>query len=53
MNVHEYQANEILKKYGIPIPDFGVAANEKDVDEIIQKLGLKEAVIKIREEVKV
>jgi len=48
MNVHEFQAKEILKKYGIPIPDFGVAANEKEASEIIQKLGLKEAVVKIQ-----
>ncbi|NGX27500.1 MAG: Succinyl-CoA ligase [ADP-forming] subunit beta, partial [Chlamydiae bacterium] len=48
MNVHEYQAKEILKKYGIPIPDFGVAANEKEVREVIKALGLKEAVIKIQ-----
>ncbi|MDN3506729.1 MAG: ADP-forming succinate--CoA ligase subunit beta [Simkaniaceae bacterium] len=48
MNVHEFQAKEILKKYGIPIPDFGVAANEKEAGEIVQKLGLKEAVVKIQ-----
>ncbi len=48
MNVHEYQAKEILKKYGIPIPDFGVASNEKEVQEVINRLGLKEAVIKIQ-----
>ncbi|NGX58934.1 MAG: Succinyl-CoA ligase [ADP-forming] subunit beta [Chlamydiae bacterium] len=48
MNVHEYQAKEILKKYGIPIPDFGVASNEKEVQEVINRLGLNEAVIKIQ-----
>jgi len=48
VNVHEYQAKEILKKYGIPIPDFGVASNEKEVQEVINRLGLKEAVIKIQ-----
>lgn len=48
MNVHEYQAKEILKKYGIPIPDFGVASNEKEVQEVIDALDLKEAVIKIQ-----
>ncbi len=48
MNVHEYQAKEILKKYGIPIPDFGVASNDKEVQEVIDALGLNEAVIKIQ-----
>lgn len=48
MNTHEYQAKEILKKYGIPIPDFGVASNEKEVRAVIDRLKLKEAVIKIQ-----
>lgn len=48
MNVHEYQAKEILKKYGIPIPDFGVASNDNEVEAIIKKLNLKEAVVKIQ-----
>ncbi|MCI0381950.1 MAG: ADP-forming succinate--CoA ligase subunit beta [Chlamydiae bacterium] len=48
MNTHEYQAKEILKKYGIPIPEFGVAGNEEEVKEIIKRLKLKEAVIKIQ-----
>ncbi len=48
MNIHEYQAKEILRKYGIPIPDFGVASNLKEVDEVIKKLNLKEAVVKIQ-----
>ncbi|HSX04112.1 MAG TPA: ADP-forming succinate--CoA ligase subunit beta [Rhabdochlamydiaceae bacterium] len=48
MNTHEYQAKEILKKYGIPIPDFGVASNEKEVRAVIESLKLKEAVIKIQ-----
>lgn len=48
MNIHEYQAKEILMKYGIPIPDFGVASNDKEVQEVIDALHLKEAVIKIQ-----
>ena len=27
MKIHEYQAKELFKKYGIPIPDGGVAFN--------------------------
>lgn len=48
MNVHEYQAKEILMKYGIPIPDFGVASNAKEVQEVIDALQLSAAVIKIQ-----
>lgn len=48
MNVHEYQAKEILRKYEIAIPDFGVASNDKEVEQVIQQLGLEEAVIKIQ-----
>ncbi|HSX12454.1 MAG TPA: ADP-forming succinate--CoA ligase subunit beta [Rhabdochlamydiaceae bacterium] len=48
MNTHEYQAKEILKKYGIPIPEFGVASNEHEVRAVIERLKLKEAVIKIQ-----
>lgn len=48
MNVHEFQAKEILLKYGVPIPDFGVASNDKEVDEVIDQLSLKEAVVKIQ-----
>jgi len=48
MNVHEYQAKEVLRKYGIPIPDFGIASNDKEVDQVIKQLDLKEAVVKIQ-----
>jgi len=48
MNTHEYQAKEVLKKYGMPIPSFGVASTLHEVDEIIQFLNLKEAVIKVQ-----
>ncbi len=48
MNTHEYQAKEILKRYGIPIPPFGVAQSVRDVAQIVRDLELKEAVIKIQ-----
>jgi succinyl-CoA synthetase beta subunit len=48
MNTHEYQAKEILKRYHIPIPEFGVATKSHDVEPIIRHLSLKEAVIKIQ-----
>lgn len=48
MNTHEFQAKEILAQYNIPIPGFGVASKIHDVDPIVKRLGLKEAVIKIQ-----
>jgi succinyl-CoA synthetase beta subunit len=48
MNTHEYQAKEVLKKYGVPIPDFGVATKRSEVEQVINALKLKEAVVKIQ-----
>lgn len=48
MNIHEYQAKEILKKYGIPIPHFGVADSLHQVEGIIKQLHLTQAVLKIQ-----
>lgn len=48
MDIHEYQAKEILKKYGIPIPPFAVVSNLKEVEEAIDKMGLDKAVIKVQ-----
>ena len=48
MNLHEYQSKEILKKYGIPIPEFGVASNAHEVKHLIERLRLTEAVVKIQ-----
>lgn len=48
MNLHEYQAKKILKKYGIPIPEFGVAGTVKEAIQIAEKLDLTQAVLKIQ-----
>lgn len=48
MNTHEYQAKEILSQYNIPIPEFGIASKIHEVETLIKRLGLKEAVIKIQ-----
>lgn len=48
MDTHEYQAKEILKKYGMPIPEFGVAGTPAEAKQVVQELGLKEAVVKIQ-----
>ena len=37
MNIHEYQAKEILKKFGIPVPNGVVAFS---IEEVLQKIKL-------------
>lgn len=48
MDIHEFQAKEILKKYGIPIPDFAVISDLSQIEPVIQSLGLDKAVIKVQ-----
>lgn len=44
MNTHEYQAKQILQRYGVPIPPFWVASSLEEV----RALPLSEAVLKIQ-----
>ena len=44
MNIHEYQAKELLKKFGIPVP-YGVVAFS--TEEVMQKIKLKNQVVKL------
>lgn len=48
MNTHEFQAKQILQKYGIPIPPFQVISNLNELDGVISDLNLNEAVIKVQ-----
>jgi succinyl-CoA synthetase beta subunit len=48
MNTHEYQAKEILRRYGVPIPPFGVATHLRELEGIIKELNLDQAVVKIQ-----
>lgn len=48
MNIHEYQAKEILTSYKIPIPRFGVASSIEGVEDILRDLSLEDAVIKVQ-----
>lgn len=48
MNLHEYQAKKILKRYGIPIPEFGIASSEQEARQVAEGLGLESAVLKIQ-----
>ncbi len=48
MNLHEFQAKKILKRYGIPIPEFGVATSVEEALKIAKELNLNQAVLKIQ-----
>lgn len=41
MNIHEYQAREILKSFGVPVPDGDVASTPEEVEQIATRLGKK------------
>lgn len=48
MNTHEFQAKEILQKYGIRVPPFGVASDLEQTKEILDRLNLSKAVLKVQ-----
>lgn len=48
MNIHEFQAKQILKKYGIPIPDFFVISTLEELHALLDKHPLNEAVLKVQ-----
>ena len=39
MNIHEYQAKEILRRFGIPVPRGGIASTAREVPAIARELG--------------
>jgi succinyl-CoA synthetase beta subunit len=46
MNLHEYQAKQLLAKYGLPVPKGEVAWNVEEALNIADKLGTKRWVVK-------
>jgi succinyl-CoA synthetase beta subunit len=46
MNIHEYQAKEILKRYGVPVPEGEVAATPEEAKAAAMKLGGGTCVVK-------
>ena len=46
MNIHEYQAKEILKNYGISVPPGGVARTPEEAEQIARKLECERFVVK-------
>ncbi len=39
MNIHEFQAKEILRKYGVPLLQGGIARSPEETAEVARKLG--------------
>lgn len=48
MNIHEYQAKQILRKFGIPVPEFEVVSSIEDIEKLLQSKGWEKAVLKIQ-----
>jgi succinyl-CoA synthetase beta subunit len=46
MKIHEYQAKEILKNYGVPIPRGRVAETPEEARKIAEEIGAKTVVVK-------
>ena len=46
MNIHEYQAKEILKKFGVPILDGGIAHTPDEACLVVERLGGTSWVVK-------
>lgn len=48
MNTHEYQAKQVLQRYGIPVPDFYVVSSIQEVEALLLSHSLESAVIKVQ-----
>ena len=48
MNTHEFQAKQILEKYGITIPPFRVISDISQLEPVVSELNLEQAVIKVQ-----
>ena len=48
MNTHEYQAKIILRKYGIPVPEFAVVSDLDEARGAVEEMNLEQAVVKVQ-----
>ncbi len=46
MNIHEYQAKEIFRRFGVPVPDGGVAFTPEEAEKIARGLKADKLVVK-------
>lgn len=48
MNIHEFQAKQVLQKYGIPVPPFFVVSNMEQAQKVVESSSIKQAVVKVQ-----
>ena len=48
MDIHEYQAKEILKKYGVPVPEFAIVSSLDELKELLLKKKWDSVVLKVQ-----
>jgi succinyl-CoA synthetase beta subunit len=48
MNLHEYQAKEILGRFGVPVPPYRVASSAAEAKRLAAEMGWSQAVLKIQ-----
>lgn len=48
MNLHEFQAKEVLGKYGVLVPPFSVVASVAEAHAAVDRMGLERAVVKVQ-----
>lgn len=48
MNLHEYQAKELLRRYGVPVPPFFVFSHLDELRDFLKKSSWKEGVLKVQ-----
>jgi succinyl-CoA synthetase beta subunit len=48
MNIHEFQAKQILGRFGVPVPKGEPASTPDEVAEAFESLGLPKAVVKVQ-----
>lgn len=48
MNIHEFQAKQILRKYGIKAPDYAVVSSIPELERILKDKDIEEAVLKVQ-----
>ena len=41
LNIHEYQSQDLMRKYGISVPEGGICTTPDEAYELAQKLGEK------------
>jgi len=46
MNIHEYQAVQLMRKFGVPVPGGDVASTPEEAEKVARALGVNKLVVK-------